>query len=116
MVLGAVEGWSEPEPIFGTVKAILRESGRQLIPADALKARVLAVASGGEVPPLHVPFNRVTIVDCEDDPLISVAGREDVLRRYPGARLLRLPVGGHYPYITRSDAYTGAIRERVLRS
>jgi pimeloyl-ACP methyl ester carboxylesterase len=115
-VLSAVESWSEPEPIFRTVKEILRESGRRLIPAAALKARVLAVAGGGEVPPLQVPPSRMTIIDCEDDPLISPAGREDVRRRYPGARLLRLPVGGHYPYITRPAVYTAAFEEGLLRS
>lgn len=114
IVLGSVETWSEPEPVFGFMKDVLRESGQNFISAEALKARVLVVAGGGEVPQVGLPAERVTIIDCEDDPLIPAVGRDDVVRRYPGATLLRLPVGGHYPYITRADAYNAVIAKRLL--
>ena len=114
IVLGSVETWSEPEPVFAAMKEVLRESGRKFISAEALKARVLAVAGGGEVPVVPLSPDKVTVIDCDDDPLISAAGREDVVRRYPGAELLRLPVGGHYPYITRPAAYNALIERRLL--
>jgi pimeloyl-ACP methyl ester carboxylesterase len=114
IVLGSVETWSEPEPVFAFMKSVLRESGRKFISADSLKARVLLVAGGGEVPQVNLPGERVTIIDCEDDPLIPAAGRDDVVRRYPGATLLRLPVGGHYPYITRPETYNAMIAQRLL--
>jgi maspardin len=115
IVLGSVETWDEPEPVFGFMKEVLRDSGRNLIPADALKARVLIVAGGGEVPPVTIPGDRITIIDCDDDPLIPEVGRADVRRRYPQAQWLRLPVGGHYPYITRPEAYNAAIEQQLLR-
>jgi maspardin len=114
IVLGSVETWSEPEPVFAAMKEVLRESGRALISADALKARVLVVAGGGAVPVVRLSSDKVTVIDCEDDPLIPAAGREDVVQRYPGAELLRLPVGGHYPYITRPEAYNAVIERRLL--
>jgi pimeloyl-ACP methyl ester carboxylesterase len=113
IVLGSVAGWREPEPIFTELKRILVESGSELISAEALKARVLAVAGGGEIPELEIPDERIVIIDCEDDPLLAAPARDDVVRRYPGAELLRLPVGGHYPYITRPEAYTALIRRRL---
>jgi len=113
-ILASVASWSEPEPIFTELKTFLRDSGANLLSAEALKARVLAIASGGVVPEIPMPGNRIVIIDCEDDPLISPAVREDVVRRYPGAERVRMPVGGHYPYITRPDAYTAAIERALL--
>jgi pimeloyl-ACP methyl ester carboxylesterase len=112
-ILDSVAGWSEPEPVFTALKSLLRDSGTRLLSAEALKARVLVIAGGGVVPALSIPGDRIVIIDCEDDPLIPPAVRDDVVRRYPGARLVRMPVGGHYPYVTRPDAYT-AIIERTL--
>ena len=112
-ILDSVASWSEPEPVFTELKGLLRDSGTNLLSAEALKARVLVIAGGGVVPEIPIPGNRIVIIDCEDDPLISPAVRDDVVRRYPGAERVRMPVGGHYPYITRPDAYTAVI-ERVL--
>jgi pimeloyl-ACP methyl ester carboxylesterase len=112
-ILDSVAQWNEPEPIFTALKDLLRDSGTNLLSAEALKARVLAIAGGGVVPELPIPEDRIIIIDCEDDPLISRAVRDDVGRRYPGAERVRMPVGGHYPYITRPDAYTAVI-ERIL--
>ncbi len=44
----------------------------------------------------------------------AALAQKDVRRRYPGASHVRLPVGGHYPYITRSETYT-AILASILR-
>jgi pimeloyl-ACP methyl ester carboxylesterase len=113
-ILESVASWSEPEPIFSELKSFLRDSGATLLSAEALKARVLAIAGGGVVPEIPMPGNRIVIIDCEDDPLISPAVRDDVVRRYPGAERVRMPVGGHYPYITRPDAYTAVIERALL--
>jgi maspardin len=112
-ILESITGWSEPEPIFTALKHLLRDSGTRLLSAEALKARVLVIAGGGVVPEIPIPGSRIIVIDCEDDPLISPAVRDDVVRRYPGAEQVRMRVGGHYPYITRPEAYTAVI-ERVL--
>jgi pimeloyl-ACP methyl ester carboxylesterase len=106
IVLGSVETWPEPEPVFRRLKEILRHSGRKLISGETLKARVLATATGKEVPPPALPQARTVIIECADDPLIPRAAQKAMRRKYPRAKLYRLPRGGHYPYITRPGDYT----------
>lgn len=116
IVLGSVETWPEPEPIFRRLKEILRHSGRKLIPGEALKARVLATATGKAVPPLALPSARTVIIECADDPLIPRAAQKAMRRKYPRAKLYRLPRGGHYPYITRPAVYTKILARHLPRA
>ena len=116
IVLGSVETWPEPEPIFTRLKEILRHSGRKLIPGETLKARVLATATGKEVPPPTLPQDRTVIIECVDDPLIPRAAQKAMRRKYPHATLYRLPCGGHYPYITRPADYTKILARHLPRA
>lgn len=113
IVLGSVETWSEPEPIFRRLKDILRESGRKRMSGENLKARVLATATGKNVPPPVLPQSRIVIIECADDPLIPRTAQKAMRRKYPRARLYRLPRGGHYPYITRASDYTKIIARHL---
>ncbi len=115
IVLGSVETWPEPEPIFRWLKDVLRHSGRTLIPGEALKARVLATATGKEVPPPVLPQARTVIIECADDPLIPRSAQKAMRRKYPRAKLYRLPRGGHYPYITRPTDYTRILARHLPR-
>lgn len=115
IVLGSVETWPEPEPVFRRLKDILRHSGRRLMTAAALKARVLATATAAEVPPLALPQARIAIVECADDPLIPRAAQKAMRRKYPRAKLHRLPRGGHYPYITRAADFTKIVARHLPR-
>ena len=113
MVLASVRSWPETEPAVTRLKTLLIDSGTRLLSPRAMKARVLAVQAAPAVPPLTIPGARITIIDCEDDPLLPRAVQDDVVKRYPGARHARLKTGGHYPYIVRPDAYC-AVLERAL--
>jgi pimeloyl-ACP methyl ester carboxylesterase len=113
MILASVRSWPESDPAVKTLKTILIDSGTRLLSARALKARVLAVQASPKVPRLAIPGARITVIDCEDDPLLSRRVQDDVVRRYPGASHARLRVGGHYPYIVRPDEYCTAL-ERAL--
>ena len=113
MVLASVRSWPETEPAVKKLKALLIDSGTRLLSPRAMKARVLAVQAAPAVPPLTIPATRITIIDCEDDPLVPRAVQDDVVGRYPGAQHARLKTGGHYPYIVRPDAYC-AVLERAL--
>jgi pimeloyl-ACP methyl ester carboxylesterase len=115
IVLGSVETWPEPEPIFATLKQVLLHSGRKLISGKALKQRVLATATGKEVPPPVLPQTRTIIVECVDDPLIPRAAQQAMRRKYPRAKLYRLSRGGHYPYITRPERYTRILARHLPR-
>lgn len=116
IVLGSVDTWPEPEPVFAKLKDILRHSGRKLISGEALKQRVLATATGKEVPPPVLPPKRIVIIECADDPLIPRAAQKAMREKYPRAKRYRLPRGGHYPYITRPDDYTAILAKHLPAS
>jgi maspardin len=116
IVLGSIETWPEPEPIFRRMKEILRHSGGKLIPGETLKARVLATATGKKVPPLALPQARTVIIECADDPMIPRAAQQAMRRTYPRAKLYRFPRGGHYPYITRAADYTKILARHLPRA
>ena len=86
-------------------------SGRQS--ADNLKARFVGVARATLCPPLPLPAARITIIDCDDDPIIPPQSRHAVRDRYPGVHVRTLPKGGHYPHILNPEAYDAIITERL---
>lgn len=86
-------------------------SGRQS--ADNLKARFVGVAAATPCPPLPVPRERITVIDCDDDPIIPPRSRQEVRDRYAGAHLQTLKSGGHYPHILNPQAYNETITRRL---
>jgi pimeloyl-ACP methyl ester carboxylesterase len=116
IVLGSIEAWAEPAPVYRRLKEILRHSGRKLIPREALKRRVLATATGKAVPKLALPPARTVIIECADDPLIPRAAQKAMRRQYPRAKLYRFARGGHYPYITRAADYTKILARHLPRA
>ncbi len=113
MVVNSVRSWPETDPRTARLKAMLIDSGTRLLSPRAMKARVLAVQAAPAVPPLDIDGERVTIIDCEDDPLLPRAVQDDVVRRYPGARHVRLDSGGHYPYVVRTDDYVATLKQAL---
>jgi len=85
--------------------------GRQS--ADNLRARFLGVVAAKPCPPLPLPYQRVAVIDCADDPIIPPSAREDVRAAYGGAEINTLPTGGHYPHILNPQAYDAIIRRRL---
>jgi len=113
-ILASVDSWPETSPAVSAMKQVLYESGRKLLSAEALKARVLTIRKAEPVPKLALPDSRVVIIDCADDPLIGRKVQDDVVRRYPGAEHQRLAFGGHYPYVVDPTPYTAILRRRLL--
>lgn len=70
-----------------------------------LQARFLGVARSQVCPPLPLPDSAITVLDCDDDPLIPPPVRERLRRQYPGARHVSLPSGGHYPHVVNPRDY-----------
>jgi len=108
-ILASVKTWTAPEPVFARLKKLLIESGSKKLSPAALKARVLIIKKGGEVPKVKLPGKQIVIVDSADDPLLGRPVQDDVVVRYPGAAHVRLKIGGHYPYVTRPDRYTAIL-------
>ncbi|GLS16452.1 alpha/beta fold hydrolase [Hydrogenophaga electricum] len=72
---------------------------------DNLHARFAGVTQATACPALPLPDAAVVVLDCEDDPLIPPAARDRLRQRYPGARHVRLPTGGHYPHLLNPERY-----------
>lgn len=78
------------------------------LPAAQLHGRLRQVAHAPALPPARVPG--LVVSDCNDDPTLGPAVRERVLARYPHARAVHLPTGGHYPHIVAPAALIDAMR------
>ncbi len=87
-------------------------SGRQS--AHNLKSRFEGVAAATPCPALSIPHQRITVIDCEDDPIIPPRSRQAVRDHYAGAHLHTLKTGGHYPHILNPQAYDAVISRRLL--
>ena len=113
MVVNSVKTWPETDPATKKLKALLIDSGTRLLSARAMKARVLAVQAAPAVPRLDMAPERITIIDCEDDPLLPRVVQDSVVKQYPGAQLVRLSSGGHYPYIVRAADYNATLKQAL---
>lgn len=72
---------------------------------ESLHSRFVGVTQSQACPPLPLADAEITVLDCEDDPLIPPAARDRLRARYPKARHTRLPTGGHYPHVLNPERY-----------
>jgi maspardin len=77
--------------------------------AEDLRARLVEVATSRALPPASA-IERTVVSDCEDDPIIGERTRDLIVARYPRARHVRLPAGGHYPHLTNTEALLVELR------
>lgn len=95
----------------GELRRVLLDLVGRRQSAELLHARMLAVQLATVVPPLAVPDERVLLIECDNDPLIPEGMRAAVRAAHPGSRCVVIEGGGHYPYITRADAYNAAVAD-----
>lgn len=108
--------WSTPEPIFAELRDLLLRELREQLPPRAPKLRLSAILLCKRPPVPALPDRQIVVIDCQDDPLIPPAVRDDVRNRYPAAAHHRLPSGGHFPYLTRSRRYNQILKKHLLSS
>lgn len=89
--------------------ALLREGQT----GDLLRRRLLAAATAPDAPVIPHGQFPIFLLDCEDDPLLPANTRNALVERYPAARHVRLPSGGHYPSVTQTDLYNDFISDAV---
>jgi len=77
--------------------------------AENLHARFLGVVRSTPSPALPIPASRITVLDCEDDPLIPPAARARLRSNYPEARHTTLERGGHYPHLLNPEGYEAVL-------
>jgi pimeloyl-ACP methyl ester carboxylesterase len=111
-----VADWPESDPGLALAKQVIGMQAGELISARHCKARVLALLRAGELPRVPLPLERVAVIDCDDDPVLPPAVREEVRARYRGASQHTLPTGGHFPYISRAEQYTAILRRHLLEA
>jgi pimeloyl-ACP methyl ester carboxylesterase len=74
-------------------------------PPEHLHAHFLAVVRAKACPALALPPASITVLHCDDDPVISLPVRERVVSQFPGAKSISMPKGGHYPHVLNAQAY-----------
>ena len=105
--------WPEPRPEMAAIKRFLADELANNFTGRAFKARLLALSRVTEIPVAAVAPDRLTILQSDDDQLVTAPVRQGVVDRYPGAHVHTFDWGGHFPYVTRPDAYIGVIRRRL---
>lgn len=78
-----------------------------------LHSRFLGVVQSQPCPPLPIRPERITILDCEDDPLIPVAARTRLRNQYPDAQHITLKTGAHYPHLLNPEEYEATLLQRT---
>lgn len=87
-------------------------SGRQT--AENFKGRVVGVVTAKPCPELNLPLSKLTVLDCDDDPVVGPSMREAVRAQYAGATVRALRTGGHYPHILNEKVYGETLRSMYL--
>jgi len=108
-----VASWPEPAPEFAAIKAYLLDELARHFTGRAFKARLLALVRLEEIPTAAVSQERITILEADDDPLITPEARRSVAARYPAAHVHAFASGGHYPYVIRPDEYCRIVEQRL---
>jgi pimeloyl-ACP methyl ester carboxylesterase len=80
--------------------------------AARLKERFVTLSNCGPV--ARSVGNGVTIVDCEDDPVVDALSRLDLRDRYPAARVYSLSHGGHCPHIVNAGSFNEILEDEFL--
>jgi pimeloyl-ACP methyl ester carboxylesterase len=81
--------------------------------ASELAGRSFTIAHLGRVSLSNVSPDRITLLTCDDDKVITNDTAQELAGAYSGARHIRLPHGGHYPHVLNPSAYRDAISARL---
>jgi maspardin len=108
-----LKAWAKAHPDQGDlVDLLLTEASGRITEAE-LRARLVALKVGPELPPVSLDPANIVVIEADDDPLISAAMRAGVRARLLPGVTYRFTSGGHFPYIARSADYT-ALLEQVM--
>ena len=80
---------------------------------EAVKARALAAASAPTAPVVRFNAGHLLILQCKDDATITPATKAAMRQRYPSARHVVFPHGGHYPHVLAADDYCALLARFV---
>jgi pimeloyl-ACP methyl ester carboxylesterase len=89
-------------------EAMLSELGMEQSAAEVRAIR-LAMLRAAALAPVGLDPDRVLVLDCNDDPIITPWTREDVRSAYAASRQVAVENGGHYPFVLNPDDYIDAL-------
>ena len=113
-IVAGIEKAPETEPAHTLLKATLLDHGARCLNDDMIKTRLVMVANLDEPAVPALPDDRIVLVECDDDKVITAEGRAYMRARYPQSAVHTLQGGGHFPYVTRAGQYNGIIAGRLL--
>ncbi|MAW87572.1 MAG: hypothetical protein CMJ42_13705 [Phyllobacteriaceae bacterium] len=104
-----LKAWREAHPDQGDlVDLLLREAGGRILEGE-LRARLNALKTAPDLPPVPLARDRIFTVEADDDPLIPPDMRVAVRERLKPGTAYRFLHGGHFPYVARPDLYTSML-------
>ena len=108
-----MELWRQAHPDQSDLVDLLLQEADGRILEPELRARLNALKTARELPPMGLPGDRIFTVEADDDPLIPPAMRAAVRARLRPAVAYCYLHGGHFPYIARPSHYT-AMLEQIM--
>ena len=111
--LGGLRGLAVPGHPYADLAGLLIAEVEGRIPEDELRARLIALKTAPPLPPQTLPRARIFTIESDDDHLIPPPLRAALRAALHPGRAFRFTAASHFPYVTRSDAYTALLREAL---
>ncbi len=108
-----LQAWARADPAQADVVELLLGEVAGRISEAGLRARLAALKGAPGLPALPLPHARRFSIESDDDPLIPPPLRAGLRAALAPAVCYRFRAGGHFPYLTRPQAYT-ALLEQIL--
>lgn len=77
---------------------------------DVLRSRLRGVRLSEPAPRVRLAAERVTLIECDDDPLVDQAMRDEMAARYNSSARHILQGGEHYPAILKPEEYSAILQ------
>lgn len=104
-----LEAWRKAHPDQDAlVDLLLGDAGGRILEGE-LRARLNALKTAPDLPPVPLARDRIVTVQADDDPLIPPEMRAAVRDRLKPGTAYRFLHGGHFPYVARPEFYTSML-------
>lgn len=108
---GGLQQWVKPGNPYSDLAELLLDEVNGRIPEAELRARLQALKTAPDLPEQSLPAGRVFTVESGDDHLIVPSVRAALRAALSPGRAFCFDTASHFPYVTRSDAYSALLRE-----
>jgi len=109
--LAGMKAQNHEAPEYITLIKMLIAEVEGRIPADQIKARMLALKHAPDIPEIAISTDNIAVIESADDPLIIEPVRNKVRKTLSPSVTYRFKHGGHFPYVVRPNAYLSILEE-----